>query len=518
MSLVQDPATATAANVAPAGNAATTGEAALVVAISPNSPIPTGTNSIGSAKVQGLEVVGNAPSFNPLFQAYIDINGNVRYPTTNVVAGGGFGGPTTYSNVVTDLEGFRDDFQGTNLIQNIAGTCTFTNGQATVMGSGTSFISALNTADIYVKLSTDPNSDFTKLAVQPFYESINGNTVLQLVSNYPGSTGSGTGVWTYWAPTIGTGGSIVEGSSPAAASQVALETGTTNGSYTYLQHGTHFIAPCNITVYASVSQAIANQEFAIGLVDNITSPGFQCLLIFNGTNNTQVTLRTGTPAVNGGSAAIENEVGVLPNSLTTATQIRYRIVASEDAVILFANDVPIARNKLHLPTLYNPQPLTIAAYNTGTPGSSTNLIVDVIGITAHDKVEVEMATTPQPAPSQISGFDASGNYQQATVVGNGATSVTTSSSLVVAISPNSPLPVGTNAIGTVTVTGTNTDSTIFTGNPVIGGGVDLNNLTQNISALNWNGLTLLQVIDPQTQNKLDTIILLLTDIREALLK
>jgi hypothetical protein len=406
-------------------------------------------NISDTIRIQGTETVGNTPITlggvpisNPVFSAYLDSNGNVRLPTFNTVAGGGFGGPTTYSNVVTDLEGFRDDFQGTNLIQNIPGTCTFTSFSPTVTGSGTSFISALNTADIYVKLSTDPNSDFTKLLTQPFYEQSNGNTTLQLSTFYPGSTGSGTGVWTYWAPTIGSGGSIIEGSAPAAASQVALETGTTSGSYTYLQHGTHFIAPCNITVVASVSQAIANQEFAIGLVDNITSPGFQCLLIFNGTVNTQVTLRTGTPAINGGSNAIENEIGTLPNSLTTATQIRYRIVASEDAVVLFANDIPIARNKLHLPTLYNPQPLTIAAYNTGTAASSTNLIVDMIGITAHDKVEVEMATTPQPAPVQVTGFDTNGNFQAAGITPPSTAATSVSSALVVAVSPNTPVLIG----------------------------------------------------------------------------
>jgi hypothetical protein len=89
--------------------------------------------------------------------------------------------------------------------------------------------------------------------------------------------------------------------------------------------------------------------------------------------------------------------------------------------------------------------------------------------------------------------------------------------LAVAISPNSPLPAGTNALGTVTVTGTNADGTTFTGNPLVTAGVDFNSLTQNISALNWNGVTLLQVIDPQTQNKLDMMILILTDIKNLLL-
>jgi hypothetical protein len=105
----------------------------------------------------------------------------------------------------------------------------------------------------------------------------------------------------------------------------------------------------------------------------------------------------------------------------------------------------------------------------------------------------------------------------ANVVPAGTPAPTTDAALAVALSPNSPLPAGTNALGTVTVTGTNADGTTFTGNPVVAAGVDINSLAQNISAINWNGMTLLQVLDPQTQNKLDTMILLLTDIRDALL-
>ena len=93
----------------------------------------------------------------------------------------------------------------------------------------------------------------------------------------------------------------------------------------------------------------------------------------------------------------------------------------------------------------------------------------------------------------------------------------TDAALAVALSPNSPLPVGTNAIGTVTVTGTNADGTTFTGNPVVAAGVDFNSLAQNISATNLNGSAQLNVIDRQTQDKLDMMILILTDIKNLLL-
>jgi hypothetical protein len=406
--------------------------------------VPGGTavTVAGSAKVQGLEVVGSAPAFNPLFAAYIDPNSLVRLPTFNAVAGGGFGGPTTYSNVVTDLEGFRDDFNGASLVQTLAGTCTFTNGSTAVTGAGTSFTSQLATADDYVKLSTDPDSAWAKLSVQPFYANPTGgsNAALTLASAYTGAGGVGTGQFTSWADTIGIGGSIA-----VASSQFQLSTGTTSGSQTFVVHGTHFIAPCNVTVYAWASQAIANQEFVVGLVDNVAAPGTQTAIVFNGTDATQIRLRTSSA---NGSA--ETNVGTLPNGLlwTTAGAVRYRLVASEDAVVLFANDIPVVRNKLHLPAFYQPQPLTIAASNTGAVGSSSTLFVDAIGITSHDKVEVEMATTPQPAPSQLSGYDALGNLQQPLVTAPGVAATTSSSALVVAVSPATPVTAsGVTAAG-----------------------------------------------------------------------
>jgi hypothetical protein len=393
-----------------------------------------------SASSQGREIIGQPPAFKPSFQAIVGSDGNVRYPTFNPVAGGGFGGPTAYANVVTDLEGYRDDFNGTSLSQSLTGTCTFTNGSTTVTGVGTNFVSQLSTADTYVKLSTDPDSAYTKLLIQPFYANPTGgsNTTLTLAAPYPGSTGTGTGVFTFWADTIGAGGSIVEGSS-----QAQLSTGTTSGSYTSLQHGSHLIAPCNITVYAWASKAIANQEFAIGLVDSISAPGTQTLLVFNGTDATQVRLRTSSAG-----GLVETNAGTLPNGLlwTTPGAVRYRLVASEDAVVLYANDIPVVRNKLHLPAFYNPQPLTIAAYNTGAPASSSTLFVDVIGITSHDKVEVEMATTPQPAPTQISGYDALGNLQQPAVTAPGTGASPASPAVVVAVSPNTPVQTAPGSV------------------------------------------------------------------------
>jgi hypothetical protein len=51
VSLIQDPTTSTAANVVAASTPAPSTDAALVVALSPNSPLPAGTNSIGAVTI-----------------------------------------------------------------------------------------------------------------------------------------------------------------------------------------------------------------------------------------------------------------------------------------------------------------------------------------------------------------------------------------------------------------------------------------------------------------------------------
>jgi hypothetical protein len=138
VSLIQDPATATAANVAPAGNAATTGEAALVVALSPNSPIPAGTNSIGSVEVGGLGAAGAALVGNP------------------VQMGGSDG--TDTRTILTDISGRQIVNQG--VASNLAGAWTMqitdtTNGPVAVKPAST----ASTKTDAALVVALSPNSN-----------------------------------------------------------------------------------------------------------------------------------------------------------------------------------------------------------------------------------------------------------------------------------------------------------------------------------------------------------------------
>ena len=89
--------------------------------------------------------------------------------------------------------------------------------------------------------------------------------------------------------------------------------------------------------------------------------------------------------------------------------------------------------------------------------------------------------------------------------GSGVSALTTDSSLVVAISPNSNTIQGTTATGSA-----------ISGNPIVQAGLNSLNQVEGISATLLNDLIHLNVVDLATQNKLDQIIVLLTDIRDAL--
>lgn len=394
------------AAVKAASTSATATDQALVVSVSPNTNVNVQgpTPSLGPFQQQ---IVGG----NPIAIGAYNQAGVLQSPVVNIVAGGFGGGIGTYSNVLTDLEGYHDDFSGTSLTSNLTGTVTLTNGSTQVTGSGTIFQTEISTADTYIKISTDPDSEFVKLACQPA-----DNTHLVLSSGYIGGTASATATITRWARTIGTGGTIAEGSGAAATSEVALSTGTTSGSLSFIQHGS-YAAPVTITFWAKVSQAIANQELLVGIVDNIASPNLQSMVVFSGTSTFQVSLRTSE-----NSNAVETNTATLPviaggnGSLTSTTVYnRYRLVCSTDAVELFVNDVALIRNRRHLPSLYGAMPLTLAVHNTGAVGSSSNLIVDSVGVVNHDVVMTASEETTIAAPVAIQGTDVVGNAQVAQV-------------------------------------------------------------------------------------------------------
>jgi len=375
---------------------------AVIICTTDGSTVPADA-SLGLS-VQGPEATGVASSSNPFIIGGINEDGNVDVPPFHKIAsdyGGGFG---TYSNVLTDLEGYRDDFAGTSLNSNLTGTCTFTNGNNIVIGSGTAFTTDITTYDTYVRATGDASTAAVKIA------SVDSDTQITLVANYASTGGVGVvGVQTKWFQTTGTGGTIVVGSGIAATSELGLASGTTSGSKTFVYHGT-YCAPVAWTFYAKVSNRRANQEAFIGIIDSFVTQAQIAGIVFTGTVNTSVTLRTSDDGT-----TIENNAATLPNSLTTDAYVRYRLMISPDNIALYANDLFVVRNRLHLPRMYGSLPFTIGWYNTGVPAGTSNLLIDAVGNINHDLVQVEMAQTNTLTQVQLAGYDTTGAPSQVVV-------------------------------------------------------------------------------------------------------
>jgi hypothetical protein len=352
----------------------------------------------GSLKVSahGPDAIGDAPTQPPLIIAGVDYNtGNVVQIPVHIIASGYGGGFGTYSNVTTDLESFREDFptlaRDSGLGSDMAGTCTFAAGSDHVTGVLTTFTTDITTYDSYVRLTGHALSVAGKIA------SVEDDTHLTLTAPYGGANGSGVGIVSLWKETIGAGGSIV-----VAASELTILSGTTNGSKTYVQHGS-YCAPYAMSARIKLSQRIIDQEAFWGIIDDVTTPVFRANVVFSGTDNTLVTLRTGN------ASAYEESTVALPGGLTTAAYVRYRIVANSDGVTLYANDLLVCRNRLHIPApLYHDIPLTVGWRNTGAPATTSTLYIDTCNVVNNDVVEVESQVTNNPAPVQIMTFDASG--------------------------------------------------------------------------------------------------------------
>ena len=137
-----------------------------------------------------------------------------------------------------------------------------------------------------------------------------------------------------------------------------------------------------------------------------------------------------------------------------------------------------------------------------------------LSLTTTGLLRIDGSNVTQPVSGTITVNAGTGNFS---IIGTGiagtpATGIITIQGIVGGT--NVSVSQGTNPW---MIAGTNADGTIFTGAPVILGGVDANNLVQNISAINFNGLTALNIIDLPALNKLDMIIVLLMDIRDSLL-
>jgi hypothetical protein len=287
------------------------------------------------------------------------------------------------SGVLTDAESFRDDFTGTNPYVDLTGTCYFTSGSVYVTGVGTAFLSELNKSK-YLKQSSHADTTYMRVA------EIFSDTLLKLTESYTGATASGTGRSTLWMPTTEAGTSITQ-----STSEILLASGTTSGSLCLVQRYGDYL-PYVIGFKARITQRIANQEAGIGFTDGtIGAAENQALVVFDGTNNTQVKLRTSFA-----SADIETTTVTLPDSGVTSAAHYYQLEVTMAKVSLFIDDVRVVEHRSHTPGPYSPMDCHICIKNTGVPASTTTLGVDTFFFSNFDRIQITSEPKGDPVATK----------------------------------------------------------------------------------------------------------------------
>jgi hypothetical protein len=323
-----------------------------------------------------LRVSKQTDSFNPAPQNFVNRD---SAPDLSIDVGGAL---YTRGAIYTDELSYRDDFTVGAIYTDISGTVYFNNGADHVTGNGTAFTTALRVGD-YIKISSHADSAYAQIS------SIESDTYLTLSYAYAGVTASGTGRTSRWAYASASSGSFSQGSSLAN-----MASGTTSGAYAAMSREGDYL-PFSIIVRAALSQRIANQEASFGFIDNTSTPNSQALVVFTGTDNTQVTLRTATS-----SGDSESTTATLPGGANTASQNTYQLEVLSQSVSLWVNDVKLITHRVHIPDPYIEMMLRAVVSNTGTAASSTTLALDAIFFSNFDRVEVQSSAKGDPLPTK----------------------------------------------------------------------------------------------------------------------
>jgi len=277
---------------------------------------------------------------------------------------------STRSHVLTDEASFRDDFPGSAIYSTLTGSVFFTNGSRVVTGVGTAFFGELS-ADDYIKRDADGHTAWALIG------EVLSDKYLLLDEPYEGTTGDGDGNRSLWAYQIDTGCAITQ-----TGSEILVASGTTEDAEVGARRLGDYL-PFVLEFKGSISQRIANQIGHVGFSDSETSPDSEALIIFDGTDDSLVTLRTSFSGDD-----VEDTQVKMPAGATTDEDNIYRLEVLAGAVHLFINSVRVARHTLHIPGPYAYMDLHLDIQNDGIPASSTTLAVDTIYFANFNRVQV----------------------------------------------------------------------------------------------------------------------------------
>ncbi len=292
------------------------------------------------------------------------------------------GNLVTRSVSFTDEMSWRRDFRYYNTA--LTGTLSFTSGSNTVTGVGTSFTTELN-KECYIKLTAHPNTAYRKVM------DVVSDTEVELSEDYP-TTGSGASIKNFTVPTIGGNGTIT-----VANSEMTIASGTTNGARTYSSNAVDY-CPLMMHSYLRLSQRIANQEFYIGFVDDVANPSVYALIVFSGTDNTIISLRTASA---GDASNTETSVVSMPSGFVTSNKTLYQLSIMPEYVFLTVRGKKVVSHQLHIPRPYESLTWVAGWYNTGTPSSSSSAIIDSVYIGNHNQIEITNSFDGDTIPVSI---------------------------------------------------------------------------------------------------------------------
>lgn len=283
----------------------------------------------------------------------------------------------TRSTVLTDELGYRANFANTSLAVSI-GSCVFTNGSATVTGTG--FIASDLRKGDYCKLDADAESAWRQI------ESVDGNTSLTLVGTYSGTGGTGASSRAIVKSSTGTGGTIA-----VASGVCTIASGTTINAISEVERDVDWL-PIVKQSGITISQRIANHSTYIGFYDEAhpTTPYWFAWFLADGTTNTTIKCESGRNPTGAPSAPeTESTTVTLPNGATTATSRRYRVEVLGDRVNFFIDGVLVATHYRAMPGPGDILTSTVRSVNGGSaPATSTTITIDFDTVKNHNKLEV----------------------------------------------------------------------------------------------------------------------------------
>jgi hypothetical protein len=281
----------------------------------------------------------------------------------------GDGALTTRGATLTDEGSWRRDFSEDSFNKELSGTLCFTAGQRLITGVETLFTKEVTRLS-YIKLASDPDGYWRRVG------HVYSDTELEVNEPYE-NTGTGVANISYF---------LINGKERISVSQSegVFQSGTTNGLKTYIYTEADCM-PLTMYFFIRFDQRVANQEFFVSLLDNIENPGSQVSVIFDGTDNTKVKLRSSSSE---DIYHIDEQLSSLPSGLNTTMSLMYSVSLTGRGCYLSIEGKRIAHIHKHIPHPYDYLNFAAGWRNTGTVLSSSTAYIDVLFFSNHNRIEV----------------------------------------------------------------------------------------------------------------------------------